>query len=1079
MNRETKKSSNLIIHTGGGVSYYHFRETVAERVRRGQNDYLYFMPVNRAVRRLKRQLVDEAPGKALVDPPVFTLDDFLLRLYSRLPRPRKVLQNEVVLFFIEDILHKDSAAFAYLLPDKRVTAGLVKKAADMVAEFRRFGYDSEKMDLKTQEAPAAEQQKYNDFLRLITRLEERFGEEYIDEPFARHRAALLFNEKSFAALYPRVREIFINGYGQFTPAMYLFIEKTALWMPVHLKLEHSVENPTLFQQTAQAAARFKEMGAVFEQDEEDSPLARYLFNRDRKPTCPVRPRGQISAHGLTNRSEEVEFIVQRIWQIQRTQSLPLQQIAVTFPNLEQYIPLLRRLFKEYKIPYNLSTGLRLSLSPLIQTFLHCLHVVESRFEYRKTLELLQSPFLQLQGKVNLYAFQRKLLERRMQYLLPGWDERLLAALPQDKRADWEKPLRLIMEKLQPLYETPSSFTADAFRRFFVALLGRLGLLEWYALENTRLTDRQRENEFRAFNRFMKQFERFIWALRHTDPRAQYSPGEIIAKLTASLGRIDYNLSEWPDYGVQVMPRLEIQAMEYRVLFLGGLVDGEFPRASGHDVFFNDKTRRQLGLLASEELLHQDRFIFYSLLDSDAQQINLTFPRYEDDRALVPSSFVAEVQDVFGIEVSIEPSDNRHFSPLGRRWQMLGLAIQKEPFDKARQTAAAIMDENPVVKESILSILRRIVNAHRRVTGERYAQYEGDLSADSKASNIIGRSFGQRVWSVSMLEEYAFCPMQFFLHRVLGLEELPQMEEGLSALERGSALHEILFRFYDFLRTQKAEDRPAEFSGELIRIASQVFDKLPLKGFFKRLEFMHLVGGKEQPGILLQLIEEDQQIIAKSGYHPAYLEWSFGYSGGRLRDPASLKDAVRLRHEKGNLRLNGSIDRVDVNADGRALIIDYKTGAGAGKEKIDTILNGLHYQLPLYALALQEHFKKSRVVWAGYYVLADAQKIKRHPLVADEEMYGLPIKPKNASLPNSLVVNEEKEKLTFQQVLDHTLGRALDITAAVKSGSFGLSRYPEENGCKSYCEYKRMCQKNVAKMKRVAENNKVDKNPDNK
>ncbi len=1028
------------------------------------------MPVNRAVRRLKRQLVDEAPGKALIDPPVFTLDDFLLRLYTKLPRPRKVLQPEVVLFFIEDILQKEADVFSYLLPEKKVTAGLVKKTADMVAEFRRFGYDSEKFSVKAEEAQEADRQKYHDFEKLIARLEERFGREYIDEPFARHNAALRLNREWFGRLFPTVKEIYINGYGLFTPAMYRFIEKTAHWLPVNIKLEYCASNPVLFQQTAEAVQRFKAMGATFVQKEKDTLLALRLFNNENAAAAGDKKRSSpaIRVRGLINRREEVEYIARYIRDLRRSNGIPLHRIALTFPNLEKYIPLLRRAFGQYDIPYNLSTGMRLRQSPLIQNFLRCLKVIESGFEYRNTLELLNSPFLKMDSKVNLYRLYSVLIEKRMRYLTERWDERLLKSMKENERGKWGKSIQQIVQILTPLYRAPADFTADEFRHYFIGLLRQLGFLDWYATENKQLSPRRKESEFRAFNRFMKQFERFIWALRHTDPQARYSLSEISAKLSASLARIDYNLSEWPDYGVQIMPRLEIQAMEYERLILGGLVDGEFPRSSGRDVFFNDKAREKLGLLASEELLHQDRFIFYSLLESNAREILLTFPRYEEDRALVASTFIAGLQDACGVAADTGPVVPEEEPPFDRKRLNLGLAIQKNHLDEEARTAvSAILDERPAEREELLFVIRRILTGRHRLSGNKYTVYEGNLEGQSTALAYIQKKFKRRVWSASALEEYAFCPMQFFLRRLLKAEELPEMEDGLSGLERGSAVHEILFKFYSFLRENKAENRPADFYSDLLRIGQEVFDKLPVKGFFKQLEYRLMVGSPEQPGLLLRLLEKDQRVIVESGYRPAYLEWSFGHTGARDRDPHSLPKAVRLNNARGELSLTGSIDRVDLDDQGNALIIDYKTGSTAEKIKLDAILQGLHLQLPLYTLTFQKNFQNRQAVWAGYYLLGHAEKIRRHPLMINGDIFEAN-KKNSALLPSSKWPNEDGQPLTFGHVLDIALVNALKIVESINKGYFGLSPFPEEITCQQYCDYKRICQKNTAKMKRVKE-----------
>ena len=124
-----------------------------------------------------------------------------------------------------------------------------------------------------------------------------------------------------------------------------------------------------------------------------------------------------------------------------------------------------------------------------------------------------------------------------------------------------------------------------------------------------------------------------------------------------------------------MPRLEIQALDFDVLFIGGLIDGEFPRASAKDIFFSDPVREKIGLVAAEELLDQDRFIFYCLLDSSANKVMLTYPRFEGDRALVPSTFLADLEAIAGItkhEGNHIPDDHALVYS-GQRWRGQGPA----------------------------------------------------------------------------------------------------------------------------------------------------------------------------------------------------------------------------------------------------------------------------------------------------------------------------------------------------------------------------------------------------------------------
>ena len=101
-------------------------------------------------------------------------------------------------------------------------------------------------------------------------------------------------------------------------------------------------------------------------------------------------------------------------------------------------------------------------------------------------------------------------------------------------------------------------------------------------------------------------------------------------LSLAIENTTYNLREWSDFGVQILPRLEILSLDIDYLFIGGLVEGEFPRLFTRDIFFNDQERQQIGLNASEDLLAQDRFLFYQWLSFPVKRLILSYPQVEGD-----------------------------------------------------------------------------------------------------------------------------------------------------------------------------------------------------------------------------------------------------------------------------------------------------------------------------------------------------------------------------------------------------------------------------------------------------------------
>jgi hypothetical protein len=88
----------------------------------------------------------------------------------------------------------------------------------------------------------------------------------------------------------------------------------------------------------------------------------------------------------------------------------------------------------------------------------------------------------------------------------------------------------------------------------------------------------------------------------------------------------------------------------------------------------------------------------------------------------------------------------------------------------------------------------------------YAESEFSWSINEKAiaKALLGRKF-----SYSKLSEFKSCPYNFFLHRVMGLEEQASELYGLSSLELGSIYHAVLKNLYDLKRDGMDLDHAVE------------------------------------------------------------------------------------------------------------------------------------------------------------------------------------------------------------------------------------------------------------------------------
>ncbi len=113
--------------------------------------------------------------------------------------------------------------------------------------------------------------------------------------------------------------------------------------------------------------------------EKDSPLYAipgvFLRNLEKEVSVQARPwfekllskkTPQLFQAQFNSREEEVKAIARTIKHLYREKPVALKRVLVTFPNMEAYAPLVRRIFSQYGIQFNLSYGMSLLNSPVGQ-----------------------------------------------------------------------------------------------------------------------------------------------------------------------------------------------------------------------------------------------------------------------------------------------------------------------------------------------------------------------------------------------------------------------------------------------------------------------------------------------------------------------------------------------------------------------------------------------------------------------------------------------------------------------------------------------------------------------------------------
>lgn len=181
-------------------------------------------------------------------------------------------------------------------------------------------------------------------------------------------------------------------------------------------------------------------------------------------------------------------------------------------------------------------------------------------------------------------------------------------------------------------------------------------------------------------------------------------------------------------------------------------------------------------------------------------------------------------------------------------------------------------------------------------------------------------FAPRLTSASQIEAYSTCPLCWFVsYRVK-----PQsIDAGFGNMEKGNFVHDVLEHLHARLPQEGMERVTPENLPRAQELLREVFDETLAEHAGKR--------GTEGPLVPLSAVEERQvaEILpqlegvlayeseALAPFAPRYLEFAFN----------------ELKVEYAGWPLGGRIDRVDVDAENRAVVIDYKHRTGVEEFKL--------------------------------------------------------------------------------------------------------------------------------------------------
>jgi ATP-dependent helicase/nuclease subunit B len=410
---------------------------------------------------------------------------------------------------------------------------------------------------------------------------------------------------------------------------------------------------------------------------------------------------------------------------------------------------------------------------------------------------------------------------------------------------------------------------------------------------------------------------------------------------------------------------QVRGRSFHVGFVPGLAERLFPQKLREDPLLLDDLRRELGaeLVLQEDRAEQERLSLRLAAGVARERLYASFPRIEtaEARARVPSFYALEVmRAVTGHipdhqQLELEASEEANASLAWPAPPRPEDAI--DDFEHDLSVLRILMRSEGDVKGHAHYMLR-LNDCVRRSASERWARartqwspYDGLVRVtESTRPFLASQRLGARPYSVSALQNYAYCPYRFLLSALYRLEPLEEPEplERLDPLTKGSLFHEVLAEFFRALQQRKMAlaTTPIDalldvLDATLTRVAADYAERLA--------PAVERVWQDEIAGIRTDLHIWARDLAGNKAWEPWLFEFGFGLPDAPGRDPNSRREPVTI---DGRFILRGAIDLIERRPGTKILrITDHKTSKNRS-ERGSIIGHGQQLQPVIYSLAVE-------------------------------------------------------------------------------------------------------------------------------
>ena len=990
--------------------------------------------------------------------------------------------------------------------DRLPSAGLVEEAQHLFTEleFARLLSPAEMRERLEAEGAADRAPHVEELAASIERVRTELLANDVRETYSSERFHhVTTSSMPLAEAYPSVDAVVLSGFTQFDVLERELLERIVeSWPTVAvLPTQRDTASPldgvsgvdigaATALETYQAMGFEREWhaGSATEEIETRRLIARNLFCHPEQ--SPSISSVDTTAVGLTfgepgTIPDEIRSVARQI-RHQLSTGTPPSDIGVVIPDPSRYTKQVEEVFEAYDLPFSVRTE-----APLIETALGnaveaLCNLAEPPRSVDSILKLLTNPLVTITDSES----ETPLDHREISRVAARTETNRLATTLEHVPETTAEVVMGLVDEAAALAETSLKMLPKELE----ALLDRLGVnatLEHKEAGKGALSASQYSRERAALIRLDELLESLALTApvvsqpSATEDGTTMAAGDTVGRLERALSGVTLQRPGLQtDAGVGVAQLGGVIPYEFEHVYLLGLTSTHVP-STPERTAFTEPIYEAHPDLEQVDISAEMRYYLGTILGSEAS-LHCSVPqRSMTGEPYVEAELVTELRRFVDLsELSDEHEHASAETPPGYQEDVhwtLGKVVAETSVDRAQEA----LDEGITVGTFDTAQRSRIEQGlacgEARSSPELTA-YDGTLSAEMVARL---HSETERVpYSPSRLETYAACGFKYYMRRVLGIDVPDRLTREPGAGDRGSYLHDVLEHYYLSLQTSDGEPvHPGgDFETRQQQLLDVALDRLDhafddhAQTAFQEEWLTTVLAGLGTPdtnpyygphemrdgrpigrGLFYRFLKHEAEEPAKATARPTWFEGRIGnpYDAGTpLGD-----EPAEIETPQGPVPLHGLIDRVETvpGTDPTQVVVrDYKTGRSIPSE--NDALNGLKFQLQLYALMAEEALDDVEVVGGAYYQVSPPSSVNsRSGLLTSQEMavYHGSDEVSTPLLRHSYLHFETHEG--FRRFIEQTTSQRLgDLTSGIAEGRFHPTVLdPSDAGCR-YCDYAHVC-----------------------